>query len=276
MNKERSPIFQRHIALPQDHGSWVFLLSPLLIGLFAGGNISLATLFLVLASLAAFLMRHPVTIIIKVYSKRRPQRDLRPAYFWTLTYGLIALLGVIGLIAQGFAYLLYLVIPGLLVFAWYLWLVSRRADRRQMGVEIVGSGVLALNATAAYWTGVGWTDPIGWMLFILTWLQSAASIVYAYLRLSQRSLASKPDLKTRMSMGRRALLYTTFNVILVLLLAITGYTPTLLLIPYAIQWVETLWGTLHPAIGVKPTRIGLRQLLVSTIFTIAFIITWNL
>jgi hypothetical protein len=30
------PIFVRHIALPQDHGSWVFLLSPLLIGLFAG------------------------------------------------------------------------------------------------------------------------------------------------------------------------------------------------------------------------------------------------
>ena len=52
------------------------------------------------------------------------------------------------------------------------------------------------------------------------------------------------------------------------------YQPGLLFIPYAIQWLETLYGTAHPAIGYKPTRIGLRQLAVSTIFTITFMIIW--
>ncbi|MBK5108482.1 MAG: hypothetical protein JJE12_10125, partial [Anaerolineales bacterium] len=40
----KSKLFLRHVALPSDHGSWVFLLSPLLIGLFAGDSWSTATL----------------------------------------------------------------------------------------------------------------------------------------------------------------------------------------------------------------------------------------
>jgi len=31
----KQSLFNRQIALPQDHGSWVLILSPLLIGIFA-------------------------------------------------------------------------------------------------------------------------------------------------------------------------------------------------------------------------------------------------
>jgi len=272
----RRQIFRRYVALPQDHGSWVFLLSPLVIGIFAGGSISVATGYLIVTSFAVFLIRQPITILIKVYSGRRSKRELSAALFWTFVYSLITLLGLIGLITHGYTYLLYLAIPGLLVFAWYLWLVSRRAERRQIGIEIVASGVLALTAPAGYWVGVGWPDPLGWLLFILVWLQSAASIVYAYLRLDQRALTSPPELKARLGMGRRALLYTTFNLLLVVTLVITGLLPTLLILPYALQWGETIWGTQRPAIGVKATKIGLRQLFVSILFTILFIITWHI
>ena len=37
----RRGLLDRHVALPGDHGSWVFLLGPLLIGLFAGGRWSI-------------------------------------------------------------------------------------------------------------------------------------------------------------------------------------------------------------------------------------------
>jgi hypothetical protein len=70
---------------------------------------------------------------------------------------------------------------------------------------------LALSAPAAFWVGQGAYDPEGWWLFILPWLQSAASIVYAYLRLVQREMPAKPDGKSLIKIGRRALLYTTFN-----------------------------------------------------------------
>jgi hypothetical protein len=36
-----------------------------------------------------------------------------------------------------------------------------------------------------------------------------------------------------------------------------------------------VWGTLRPAVGVRPTLIGVRQLIVSTIFTVLFILTWR-
>jgi hypothetical protein len=269
-------VFRRMVALPSEHGSWVFILSPLLIGLFAGGRFSLSSLYLVVAVMAAFLIRQPVTIAVKAYSGRRSRRDLPAARFWVLIYGLIGLSGLAGLILQGFFSLLILTLPGLPVFAWHLYLISKRAERRQPGIEIVGSGVLALAAPAAFWVGLGRTDPSGWWLFGLAWFQSAASILYAYLRLEQRELKEIPVMAARIRMGGRALLYTTFNLVAVLILALAGILPPLLPLPFALQWVETIWGTLHPAVRVKPTVIGVRQLIVSTAFTILFIIAWRI
>ena len=263
--------FRKTIALPSDHGSWVFILSPLIIGLFAGGLWQGASFILIIAAMAAFLIRQAV----KSISGRRPSRDLPAAIFWISLYGLVGLAALTGLVLKGYAYVLLLALPGLPVFAWHLTLVSRRSERRQLGVELVGVGVLALAAPAAMWVGAGNADPSGWLLFLLVWFQSAASIVYAYLRLEQRSLSTLPDIAHRLRMARRALLYTTFNLAGTCILAIFNVLPALVPLPYALQWGETLWGSFHPALGVKPTRIGVRQLFVSILFTILFILTWK-
>lgn len=269
------PLFNRIIAIPQDHGSWVFLLSPLLIGVFAGGRFTLASLFLVIAALAAFMSRQPVTVAVKAYAGRRPRTDLPAARFWIVVYGVIALTALGGLVWMGNWIVLLLAVPGLPVFAWHLYLVSRRAERKQAGVEIIATGVLSLAAPAAYWIGKGGYDPLGWALWLLTWLQSAASIVHAYMRLEQRALPGVPPRTVRWKMGRRALLYTSFNVIVSAAGRLIGLLPGLIFIPFLLQWLETLWGINHPAVGVKPTCIGLRQLLVSTLFTILFIVFWR-
>ena len=271
-----STYLQRHIALPTDHGSWVFILSPLLIGIFTSAVWTRATTFLVIAVMAAFLIRQPITIATKAYSGRRSRRDLPAARFWIIVYSLPILLATLSLIRLGYAYILILAIPGIPVFIWHLYLVSKRQERKKPGIEIIGSGVLALSAPAAYWVGVGTAEPIGWWLFLLTWLQSAASIVYAYLRLAQRDLVQLPPVRERLKMARRALLYTSFNFLFAALLAWTAVLPALIWLPFGIQWLESLWGSYHPAIGVKPTRIGIRQLIVSTIFTLTFILTWHL
>jgi hypothetical protein len=268
--------FKRPIALPQDHGAWVFLFSPLLIGLFAGGAFRLASAFLVVTALAAFLIRQPVTVAVKTWSGRRPKSDLPAARFWIAVYGLVILAGLTGLALKGFAFIFLLSIPALPVFAWHLYLVSKRAERKQAGVEILATGVLALAAPAAFWIGRGRYDLLGWALWILTWLQSAASIVYAYLRLAQRELETAPVFSERLRMGRRALLYTTFNLLLAAGFCQGGALPGLLWTGYAAQWLESLWGSLiRPAVGWKPTAIGMRQLIVSTLFTVLFILTWR-
>ncbi len=268
--------FKKQIALPQDHGSWVFIFSPLLIGIFAGGSFTLSTFNLILAAMSAFLIRQPMTVIVKAYSGRRPKSDLAAARFWVLIYGSIAALALLGLILQNFSFLLILAIPGVPVFAWHLWLVSQRAERKQAGIEVIATGVLSLVAPAAYWVGVGRYDPLGWWLFLWAWLQSAASIVYAYLRLEQREL--KQDQAAVMSgsekwaLGKRAFLYTSFNLGASLILGWANWIPQFIFIPFLVQWLETIWGITHPAAGWKPVRIGVRQLIVSMLWTILFII----
>jgi len=276
------PVFVKQIAIPQDHGSWVFLLSPLLIGIFAAPHFSVATLYLILVSLSVFLLRQPITIATKAIHGRRTQRELPIARFWILIYGLAGLLSYIGLIIEGYGYIGYLGFLGIPVFVWYLYLVSKRSERRQIRMEILACGVFALSAPAAYWVGMGQSDlnlallSTGGLLFLLTWFQSAASIVHAYLRLEQRELKIIPNMAMRIRMGKRAFLYTSFNLLTVLLLSAEKIVPALLPLPYLLQWLETIWCIIKPAINLKPTRIGIQQLIVSTIFTITFIITWNL
>jgi hypothetical protein len=152
-------------------------------------------------------------------------------------------------------------------------------------MEILATGALSLAAPAAYWIGQGRYDPMGWALWLLTWLQSAASIVYAYLRLEQRTMSENgkkaegvvPNRRNELwQMGKRAFQYTSFNLALTLALGWSAWLPRWIFAPYLLQWLETIWGITHPAIGWKPTAIGLRQLGVSTLFTLLFILCWRL
>jgi hypothetical protein len=216
-----------------------------------------------------------MSMLVKMYAGRRSREDMPAARLWMGIYVVIASLALLGLLREGFGYLLYLAIPGLPVFAWHLWLVSRRAERRQAGIEIIATGVLSLAAPAALWVGLGRYDPSGWWLWLLTWLQSAASIVYAYLRLEQRDQAQGPARSDLWRMGKRAVTYTSFNLMLSLALGIIRILPPFIFIPFLLQWAETLWGVTHPAIGWKPTRIGIRQLIVSSLWTILFVAFWR-
>ena len=198
------------------------------------------------------------------------------ARFWLLVYSLAGLGAWVGLALLGFSYLVYLALPGIPVFIWHLTLVRRRSERRQMGVELVGAGVLALSATAAYWVSAGEPACLGWWLGGLAWLQSSASIVYAYLRLAQRALPSTPPLAERLRMGSRSLLYSTFNLAFVIGLGALQVVPRWLFVAYLIQWLEAIFGTFVPAIGAKPTSIGFRQLFISIVFTFVFILSWRI
>lgn len=270
-----SRLFRKQIAIPQDHGSWIFILTPLIIGVAAGKVFTQATLGLCTAAVCVFLLRQPVTTLVKVYSGRRPSTDLTAAYFWAIGYGLLALAALADIFSLGDGYIVYLAVPGIPVFAWHLWLVSQRAERRQAGIEVIAAGVLSLAAPAAYWIGVGHYDPFGWWLWLLSWLQTAASILYAYLRLEQREWNSAPSRLERFRAGMRALAFSSFNLILSAILGqAAGLLPHLIFIPFLLQWLETLWGIDRPAVKWKPVRIGIRLMAVGVLWTGLFIICW--
>ena len=203
-----------------------------------------------------------------------PARSVWAASFWLAVYSLAGLLAIAGLLWMGYAFILLLAIPAVPVVIWHLWLVSRRAERHQMLVELVGGAVLALAAPAAYWVGKGQYEPDGWLLWGLIGLQIAGSINYTYLRLKQRRLTTAPALKEGWRMGALALLFNVGLLILVALLAVLKIIPPWLPAVYAVQVLEVIWGILHPAVRAKPGVIGTRQLIVSLLFTFLFILAW--
>jgi len=78
------------------------------------------------------------------------------------------------MILSGFQQLLLLVIPTLPVFTGYLYLIRKRKERGQRGVELVGEGALALAAPAAYWVSGGNNNFLAWILWSLSWLRADA------------------------------------------------------------------------------------------------------
>jgi hypothetical protein len=260
-------VFRKHYALPSEHGSWIWWIGPFVIGAAAAGGFPPPLGLLFLTAFAAFLSRQPIALLVKIASGRRPTADRWPALFWTALYGSVVLLGLAGLVRLGYGRLLLgLAAPAVLVFAWHLWLVSRRAERGQMGVELVGAGVLALTAPGAYWVAGGPDSPTPWILWLLCWLQSAASIVLVYLRLDQRRWEAVPPPIGRWRAGRRALAYHLFNVLAAALLAERLRVPGGVTLAFGLMLVDAVESVARPRIGVRPAAIGLRQLAASTAF----------
>jgi hypothetical protein len=271
-------LFQKHIALPQQHGAWAIWLGPYAIGIGVSSAIlKPGLLWLSLASLGGFFALQPLAILVKVLAGRRPRADLTPALFWIIVYGLMTVIGALGLILTGNAFILWLGLAALPVLAWQMWLVARREERGQMGVEIVGAGVLCMAAPAALWVDTGSMSAVGWWLLAQCWLQGAGAIVYIYLRLEHRRMTAMPDWNERLKLGRRSTLYNVTNVAIVAALAAFGVAPWGVLVAFATMLVEAVYGgLLRPGIGLKPSSIGVRQIMVTVVFAVLMIAAYRL
>ena len=271
----KARIWRRGIFWPSDHGSWVFVLSPLLIGVVAGGRWQTTHLYLIVATLCGFLLRQPVTVAVKALSGRRSEEDLTPALFWTVLYSSVAVLLMLGLHLRGYTYVLGLAIPGLLVFFWHLYLVTRREERGQRLLALWATACRALAATAGFWIGVGRPEALGWLLWALAWAQSAASVICVYVRLQQRTVSSSPEPRELLKMTLPALTICSLNLLAVGILGVAGITSRWLFVAFLPQWFEALCCFTRPATGWKPSKIGYRQLALSVLFTLLFLLTWQ-
>ena len=262
-------LFRKRIAVPQEHGSWVFLLLPLLVGLVAGGRLLVESAYLAVAGVAVFFMRQPLLAMTKVRAGRRPQSDLPAAWTWLLVYATIAALHVYGLVLRGHAAVLWLGVPAALVAAWHAWLVFRRAERRQALMEVVAAGALALSAPAGVLVAHADPDPALLVsLWLGTWLASASMIACTVLRLEQRTWPLDGAPPTDRRAEAIALLLPAVGLVAA---ALAGRPSPWLALPFVILLAEAVHAWRRPARGARPRAIGMRQLAVSVLATLAFL-----
>ena len=272
--KTASRWLKKIYALPAEHGAWALWLGPLTIGIGAGGWNGAPTLLLALAQLFVFLSRQPLLILVKALSGRRSRADAGPALAWLIAYASLAVVFGVMLIAAGFPQLVWVVVPVAPMLLWQIALVRERAER-QMTIELAGSGMLALAAPTAYYVATGTVDATAILLWILCWLQSAAAIVYVYLRLAQRRLTEMPPVPERLRMGRRAMTYAAVNLAISIGLALTRLAPPLTPVAFAAMLAQVVTGTRAPGVGVKPTRIGFAQVGATVVFAGLMIIAYR-
>ncbi len=231
-------------------------------------------MILLVAALASFFVHQPSAIAVRALAGRRPKTDLAPALFWVGAYGLIALAAVVLLVLRGHTRFVWLATVGLPFFAFHLALIYRRAERRQMAVEMVGAGVMALWAPAAYWVGGGADYPEPWVLWLLTWAQSMAAIANVYLRLEQRRWPEVPRLVERLRAGLRTLAHHALGFLLALLFATGGLAPWLALAAFGVVLGDAVDCVLRPVPGARPTQIGIRQLASTTLFVFLMMVAY--
>jgi hypothetical protein len=269
-------LWRKHIALPQQHGSWVLWLGPYLTGLGIGGFLRPGVLWLSIASLGAFLALQPLTVLVKSLSGRRTRDDVMPALFWLGLYGTLVVAGSLGLIATGNGFVLLLGMLALPAVAWQLWLVSRKAERHALWAEVAGTAALSLSAPAALWLDAGFSATGVW-LWLLCALQAGASIAHVFVLLAYRRMPAVPGRPQRWQTARLSVVWHAINVAVVVTLVALGQAPAFAILAFTLMLAEAIHGgLLMPRIGVKPAVIGMRQVGVALVFALLLIAAYRM
>ena len=265
----------RVFAIPSEHGAWALWIGPFLVGWGAAGRTSWPLMWTLLAIFFAFMGRHPLMILVRALAGRRKRQDAKPAAFWAAGYFATAAGCAVALIASGQARLLLLALPALPLLSWQMILVARN-EERQIGIELVGTGVLALAAPAAHVAATGQWTALALTLWLMMWLYAAVSIFYVYLRLEQRRLTAVPSVTDRLLMGRTAMRVGALALVVVSVATFLGALPRYAPLAWLIVQLQIIIGTIRPAAGYRPTNLGHRQVLSTALFVVVLVLTFQI
>ncbi len=276
MRRSRRPappaagLLRKRLAVPTEHGAWSWWLGPLIVGTAAARAFPVAEAAVVLLATSAFLAHQPATVAVKAAARRAPRTDLAPALVWTAGYGLLAAAGLAWLLAGGHRVVLLPVAAGLVLFPLHLWLVARRAERRQLLFQLAGAVGLALWAPAAYVVGRGEAQAEGGaavLLWALLALHSAGAVLTVGLRLGWRGRAAPPPLPERLERAAPTLLLHAAALTLAAWSLPRAPFPFGVL-AFVLVLADAWLAALRPRPRAMPRRLGFRQLAVTTVFVV--------
>jgi len=231
--------------LPREHGAWVMLAVPLLLGNILAPSWHPRSLLLILAVFSGFLARHPLSYLIKTRSRKRASRRKHQHTQWFLIYTSFSML------AGGILLLVYR-LDGILVFALVM-LLCLALDmlyvslRKSMSVQAESIGVfgLALCAPMSMYVASGQVSMEGFLLGMLVALYFVGSILYIRLKARRQPRMPAPtEFWPRCLAASDALLYHLVAFVFVVAFAVTGWLPLWTPVAFLPVTLKAIWGGL--------------------------------
>jgi hypothetical protein len=245
------------IALPPEHGAWGFLLEPIVLGLLVAP--SLASWFLALAVVGAFLIRHPLKLAVA--DRQRGKRYARTALaeHVLLVYGALTVTGLMLAIAlAGWEIMLPLLMALPLVLAMLASYIQNRG--RDLIPELAGASALAATASGIALAG-STSAQTAFALWMILNARNLPSILYVRARL--RLEKEKPFSWTSVFLANM------IAVITVLVLVLLDVAPLLALIALLILFARALYGLSPYRRRVRTQTIGFLEMAYGLLVVIA-------
>ncbi len=264
--------------IPDDHGAYVMLLFPLVVGAVVGSIADptpkspiLAFIFLTLALLAAFFAHEPLEIITKPNINARAKRR---AALWLAIYGIILLVCGSALILTWQLWgILWLALPAVIPPA--IELISRRwRKQRSLGVRLAGIGALVLSAPAGYYVATGKLDRLALGLWVINFIYYGSTLFYVRIWFEAKRLSKITKYGQTLIPAwllQSTILYHSAGLLLFLGLAswrILPWTPLLAFAPLAAKLGMAIR---RPPLYIPIKQVGLFELSQSLAFTFLLI-----
>lgn len=260
--------------LPREHGAWMMLVVPLIVGALAGGSLDWPVILTFIAAFFAYLARHPLVLIAR--ARGDPLRLPRGVLFWLAVYSAVAGLSGLAVIAFG-SYWLLIPIAALagLPLGVNLYLAARHAEMSIVG-EMLGIAGLALGAPATYYVAFGAPGLQMVGLWLLTFFYFGGTVFYVKLKVRVHSRQDPPhSTLQRLLIGRVTLFYHAAVIGFAALLVATGLAPLLAPLAYVPVTCRAIQGVFDWRRAVNIKRLGVIEIAHSLIFATLLIIAYR-
>jgi hypothetical protein len=254
--------FRSTLKLPKEHGAWVMLYVPFVLGVAVAGRVNWQLLLLLLSTTAMFISRESLLVC---WRARARGRDAAEAGRMLLLYSVLAAAFGLPLII---AFKLFWLIPMGLIGAVLLLINGRQAtqmEERTMTGEIMAIAGLTMTAPAAYYAASGQWEMTAFWLWLLSMLYMASSVFYIKLRVYR--LNPRRQAEQRQA-WRSCAFYHTFLLVALLALIFADGLSLFAFIAFAPALVRTFWGMFKPKTKVNLMRAGVLEIVYSMIFLI--------
>ena len=239
----------RSVALPVEHGGWGISLEPVALGLLVAP--SLPGVFLAIATMGAFLARHPLKLVLADRRRGRTFPRTVVAGRFALLYGIVAAAALLGALLTAADLRFLLPLAAASPFAIVQLAYDAKGRSRALFPELAGSLAMAAVASGIALAG-GLAPAVAFALWALLAARVAPTILYVRARL------------TVLHGGTPSVAPVVFAHVLALALALLllwlGIAPLLAALALAMLLLRAALGLYGRGRAATAKQVGIREL----------------